>query len=159
MKKKIFIGIGIVSIAFVVTAAILLFSGPHMKYQPSLKAFEAELKLPPEDAIPFVDPKNDFSSIATPAVNKSNIEKGKVFYGYYCIFCHGNDGKGNGPVGHSFVPKPADLNSAKIAGYDSLQLYNASFKGIHAPVLENVVAPEFRKYILVYIKEKFANSR
>ena len=29
---------------------------------------------------------------------------GKNVYGYYCAFCHGTDGAGNGPVGRSYVP-------------------------------------------------------
>ncbi len=155
MKKIFLIITGVLALALVVTVAVLLLSGPHMKRQPSLKAYEAELTLPPEDIVPFFDPRNDFASIPAPSVNKDNIEKGKVFYGYYCVFCHGEDGKGNGPVGQSFNPKPSDLNSPGITLYDSLQLYNASFKGIHSPVLERVVPQASRKYILLYIREEF----
>jgi hypothetical protein len=159
MKKIFLISLLILTLAFMITAVVLLLSGPHMDHQPSLKTYESELKLPPEDAVPFFDPKNDFASIRTPVINRENLDKGKVYYGYYCLFCHGEDGKGNGPVGESFNPKPADLSSAAISGYDSLELYNASFKGIHAPVLERVVAPERRKFILIYIKKQFADSR
>lgn len=158
MKKAIIITLGIFTFAFIITAAVLLLSGPRMDNQPSLRAYEAQVNLPPEDVVAFFETKNDLVLTAMPANNKGNIEKGKIYYGYYCVFCHGDDGKGNGPVGESFHPKPADLSNPQIIRYDSIQLYNATFKGIHAPVLERVIPPAYRQYILLYIKNSFTNN-
>lgn len=150
MKRK-YVRYGvIVTAVLIITAGILLFSGPRMKYQPSLKTFESALALPPDDAVSFYE---DDSTARMPEVNIENLNRGKIYYDYYCVFCHGENGKGNGPVGESYVPKPADLTSEKIIGYDSSTLYNASFTGTgHTPVLDRVIDPGYKNYIILYIK-------
>lgn len=40
--------------------------------------------------------------------------KGKVVYGQLCVFCHGAQGKGDGPAGLMMTPRPADFTSPKI---------------------------------------------
>jgi mono/diheme cytochrome c family protein len=44
----------------------------------------------------------------------ANMEMGKVLYFTYCAACHGKYHDGNGTVGQSFHPLPADLRSEKI---------------------------------------------
>lgn len=152
MKKKAII-IGLIGVAFTIVVLVLLFTGPRMKDQPSLKSFESMVSLPPEDAVPFELRESDREIKSIPVQNVQNISRGKVYYGYYCVFCHGDDGKGNGPVGISYIPKPADLSILKIKQYDSTQLYNAAFTGVgHAPVLERIIPPEHRPYIMLYLK-------
>ena len=159
MKKKILIIIGAFSVAFLVTAGILLFSGPRMKNQPSLKAFEAEVPEPPDDVVFFDHEKFDPSTLSLPEMNSENLERGQVYYGYYCIFCHGDRGEGNGPVGQSYIPKPSDLNTSRVKSYDLQQLYRASFTGTgHSPVLERVVPDAHRQFILAYIHNGVTRS-
>lgn len=135
-----------------IAVVVLLFSGPHMKDQPSFRNFTSVYNLPPEDAVPFGD-------TIRPGLIRTSMSGGRVYYEYYCIFCHGADGKGNGPVGQSYVPKPADLNDSIIKTYDSVHLYQASFSGMgHSPVLERVVPEEWKKVILVYINQTFIHT-
>jgi hypothetical protein len=160
MKKKFIIFLIGISVVFMITAGILLFSGPRMKYQPSLKTFEAVVNLPPDDAVPFNNDAVDYSIKGMPAVNDENISRGKVYYGYYCVFCHGENGKGNGPVGESYIPKPANLTGKYLKQYDSLQLNNVSFTGVgHSPVLERVVPSEWKYYITLYIESEFIKPK
>ena len=39
--------------------------------------------------------------------------KGKAIYEKQCLFCHGAQGKGDGSLGKSLVPPPADLSKIK----------------------------------------------
>lgn len=153
MKKKFLILFGVLGLAFMVTAIVLLLSGPRMKNQPSVQAFDTIAALPPEDAV-FLDHEPfDASEMKLPAINAANLERGKVYYGYYCIFCHGDDGRGNGPVGQSYVPKPADLRRDSVRLYDIEKLYYSTFTGTgHSPVLERVIPEHQRPFILAYIR-------
>ncbi len=156
MNKKKFVLMVSVLVAGLIVVGTLLLSGPHMIDQPSLRAFETPMNLPPENSVQYKHEDFKPEEIVMPEVDEVSLEKGKVYYGYFCIFCHGEDGKGNGPVGQSYVPKPADLNSDTIRSYTTPDLYRHSFTGTgHEPVLERVVPEDFRRYILLYIREEF----
>ena len=156
MNKKLLLIIAISVFLLTIVAAVLLLSGPHMRNQPSLKAFEAPVNLPPEGSVFYSHKKISAEEIVKPETSVENLGKGETYYGYYCIFCHGGDGKGNGPVGQSYIPKPADLTSDSLQNYSVAELYRRSFTGVgHEPVLERVVPEDFRKYILAYVREEF----
>ena len=157
LTKKRIILIAAAGLAGFVVIAWLLLSGPRMRNQPSLRAFETQVNLPPEQSITYSPGEKAGDAEPTAVENTSaNFQKGRTYYGYYCIFCHGTLGKGNGPVGQSYIPKPADLSNDSIRKYNFAQLYNASFYGTgHDPVMERVVPKEFRPHILLYIQEQF----
>ncbi len=156
MNKKLLLIIAISVFLLTIVAAVLLLSGPHMRNQPSLRAFESAVNLPAENSVAYGIVKFSPEDIVMPETTGVNLNKGKTYYGYYCIFCHGEDGKGNGPVGQSYIPKPSDLTSDSLQNYSVADLYKHSFTGIgHEPVLERVVPEDFRKFILVYVREEF----
>jgi mono/diheme cytochrome c family protein len=47
--------------------------------------------------------------------DKASIERGGKLYKTYCVSCHGEKGKGDGPAGASLTPRPADL--ARMAAH------------------------------------------
>lgn len=153
MNKKKILLIAIPGIAITVTVALLLFSGPRMKSQPHLRAFESKVNLPPEESV-FYTPGEAEKATGTETLSASaNRKKGKVYYGYYCVACHGKNGKGNGPVGESYMPAPADLTNAIIREMNTDNLMERSFTGIgHEPVLERVVPEKYKKSIILYVK-------
>jgi len=138
---------------------VFLFIGPRMDRQPHIKTFQAQEPLLPKGVIP-VEPVSGLPSekgaeamtnplSATPEI----LANGKTYYGYYCLFCHGDTGHGDGPVGQSYVPKPADLAAAKIQSRSDGQLLRAMLAGTgHEPVLERVVPPEHRWQIVLYVR-------
>lgn len=158
LTKKRIILIAAAGLAGFVVIVWLLFSGPRMRNQPSLRAFETQANLPPEHSVIYSPGKADAENPDLIENSETSFSNGKTYYGYYCIFCHGTLGDGNGPVGQSFVPKPADLSNDSIRAYNFNQLYKAAFTGTgHDPVLERVVPEEFRPYILLYVREQFGH--
>lgn len=156
MNKKLLIPAIIIGLLVAGILVTLLLSGPRMRHHASLEAFEAELQQPPKDAVTFHDHSFDPSKMELPEANKKNMHRGEVYYNYYCVFCHGEKGEGNGPVGQSYVPKPTDLHADSIHQKNKTEFYKAVFKGTgHSPVLERVVPKEHRKYIIRYVKEQF----
>ena len=156
MNKKILIPLIIVALIVVGIMFTLLFSGPRMRHHPSLEAYEAELKQPPNDAVAFGKEEMNPAEIEIPTATEKNIARAEIYYGYYCVSCHGADGKGNGPVGQSYVPKPADLHTDSIQAKNKLELYQAIFTGPgHEPVMDRVVKPDHRRYIMMYIRNGF----
>lgn len=106
-------------------AVILLLSGAglsalvlrgalttNMGDQPSFKPQERPLEPPPgsvpqgqwEPALNRDEAGKVLRNpiLATPA----SLENGKGLYGIYCALCHGENGKGGGPVSAKFVPPP-----------------------------------------------------
>jgi mono/diheme cytochrome c family protein len=91
-----------------------------------------------------------------PKPTEKNMSRGKTYYNYYCVFCHGEQGEGHGPVGRSYVPKPADLGADSIRNQGKEELYKSIFTGPgHEPVLDRVVSKEHRKYIMMYVQKGF----
>jgi mono/diheme cytochrome c family protein len=105
-----------------------------------------------ESPLPTAD---DASRLRNPLpATKENIARGKVYYNYYCVFCHGEQGDGAGPVGEAYVPVPADLRSRKILAYSDGQMLRAMLLGEgHAPVLQRTVYPEHRWYLVLYVRQ------
>lgn len=134
------------------TFSYLLFTGPRMKQQPSIQPFNAVMPLPPKRSVPQPDPLA--SPVFAPAApTPDNLARGKTYYAYYCLPCHGQSGAGDGPVGQSYVPTPADLRSMRLASLSDSQYLFASLTGPgHAPVLHRVVPPQHRPALLLYCR-------
>jgi hypothetical protein len=150
-------GLGLTLVATAV-ALVLLFTGPRMQQQPSLRGFESSRPAAAAGAVPV---GGAGSWPAPDSLTRGDAAAGRVYYGYYCEFCHGARGDGSGPVGASFVPRPADLRvSPRLADPDSA-LIAAMLSGPgHAlilgrdslPVLEAIVAPGHRPGLAAYVR-------
>jgi hypothetical protein len=141
----------------IIYAYILFFHEPHMINQPIIKTYQASMPSLPEGILQ-VKPHLTVSAIPDSASNplrpiQANLDNGKVYYGYYCAFCHGVKGDGNGPVGESYVPVPGDLRTQRIGLFSDGRLYRAMLTGVgHEPVLERVIPTEHCWYIVLYIR-------
>ena len=107
MKALIGAGIALAIITAAIAASLLLI-GPRMKEQPHLLPYQDSSCLAPEGSVPVEGagawPEAD-SPIATRSVPPT-AAAGRVYYGYYCEFCHGEKGDGNGPVGRAMFRVP-----------------------------------------------------
>ena len=148
-------------LVMVSAAAYLMMTGPRMYEQAHVREFQAAMPPAPAGSVPTTDWPPPLVSAAEAAHLESplawtpaNAARGQAYYSYYCVFCHGESGAGDGPVGESYVPRPADLRTAKIAGYSDGELLRASLLGTgHEPVLERVVRAEHRWYLVAYVRQ------
>jgi len=155
MKKKYIIGLGIVILIGLAVSAYLLFTGPHMENQENLRTFEKSELLPPPHSVPVESiPELPDAGEVNPLQNTpENFNRGRVYYNYYCVFCHGEYHDGDGPVGKSYIPKPADLNKDSIKGMKDAQLVKSMLTGVgHSPVLERVIPYKYWWYLSLYVK-------
>jgi len=149
VKRRTYLLLALAVVGLAV-AGYLLFVGPRMYQQPHLRAFQAELPPMPPGVVPVADPlpklpsAEEARTLANPVPDTAESRtRGKVYYEYYCVFCHGAKGDGNSPVGESYVPKPADLRTAKVRAYSDGQYLRAMLTGVgHDPVLERTVNPD-----------------
>jgi len=149
-------------------AGVALMTGPYMLDQPSVRAYEARMPMPPEGTVPVqplptLPPAEQARSLKNPIpATEANIARGKVYYQYYCVFCHAANGDGNAAVGQSFVPVPTDLRSPKVQAYSDGELLRAMLTGPGhkpaapyagpTPVLEYTVLPEHRWYLVLFVR-------
>lgn len=150
MKRPTKIVIGLVVLAGLGGIAAALFVGPLMRIQPNIRPFQAVFPPLPTTVVPCAVPGGP-PAASMPA--EETLAAGKTYYGYYCGFCHGATGRGDGPVGESFTPVPADLRTAAVRGYSDQQLERAMLTGTgHEPVLEQVVWPAYRPALMAYVR-------
>ncbi|MCE5199992.1 MAG: cytochrome C [Armatimonadota bacterium] len=139
--------------------------GPHMTQQPSVQPYDRKLPPMPASTVPTTGgiraltiQQSKLTTNPLPATSL-NIRNGEIYYGYYCLMCHGAKGDGDGAVGESFVPKPTDLASSRVTGLTDGRLYYAMLNGVgHSPVLEETVAPDQRWLLVLYVRT-FAERR
>ena len=137
----------------------VLYEGPRMRVQHNIRDFQMTLPnipagtqaVQPPDRLPSAPQAAQLSNPL--AKNAENLARARVYYSYYCVFCHGGSGSGDGPVGQAYIPRPADLRCGTVAGYRDGELLRAMLTGVgHEPVLERVVAPEHRWYLVLFVR-------
>ncbi len=133
--------------------------GPRMRLQPSIKPYEISMPSMPAGTVPTIGRLETYtqqqSNLGTSPIARTtaNINDGRIYYTYYCIQCHGEDGSGNGPVGQSYVPKPTDLSSAAVTSLPDGQLYLRMLHGVgHDPVMMQTVLPQHRWPLVLYLR-------
>jgi mono/diheme cytochrome c family protein len=150
----------LVVLSLVVCAVVCSSCGPHMNIQPSIKPYERSMPVMPAGTVPtrgalgsltLEESKRKTNPLT---VNPENLRLGKVYYGYYCLMCHGSQGDGNGPVGQSYVPKPTDFSSAVVQSLSDGDLYLRMLVGVgHDSVMSQTVLPEHRWPIVLYVRQ------
>jgi mono/diheme cytochrome c family protein len=159
VKRSTLIGL----LAFLTVTGVLgylFFIGPRMRIQPNIRAFQAVMPPTPQGAVPVEDPlpplptTREAMDLVNPlAMDEKTLAWGRVYYGYYCAFCHGSQGRGDGPVGESYLPTPANLQSARVQAMSDGELLLAMLSGTgHKAVLRRVVRPEYRWYLVSYVR-------
>jgi len=87
--------------------------------------------------------------------NAAVIARGKAVYFTFCAQCHGYNFDGNGTVGQSFKPLPADLRSPKVQSTFEGELFKSISYGIpggRQPALETTVTIDDRWHVIAFVK-------
>lgn len=140
-------------------AFVCVSCGPRMQVQPSIQPFEHQMPSMPAGATPtrgrlhtltMEQSKLDRNPLQA---TERNLDNGRIYYRYYCLMCHGERGDGNGEVGQSYVPRPADLSSPRVTGMRDGELYLRMLTGVgHDPVMEQTVLPNRRWPLVMHVR-------
>lgn len=88
--------------------------------------------------------------------NADSIAQGKEIYTTLCVPCHGELGKGDGPVGVTLNPRPADLSLHAVPGvHTDGQLFewiSNGFPGSVMPAFKPALTDEQRWYLVNYVR-------
>ena len=88
--------------------------------------------------------------------NAQSIAAGEARYQVSCVPCHGATGKGDGPLGLTLIPRPADLTLHAIPGvHTDAQLYDwitNGFPGSAMPAFKNTISDTDRWNLVNYIR-------
>lgn len=84
---------------------------------------------------------------------QASIEQGRLDYSYYCVHCHGPTADGQGMVGQSFSPLPANLTQASVQAQSDGELFVKTSLGYkRCPPLAQTVAEKDRWAIINYLR-------
>ncbi|MFQ6132387.1 MAG: c-type cytochrome [Armatimonadota bacterium] len=150
----------LIMLGFAASAGVQDWScAPRMKRQPSMRPFEQPMPEGPTQSIPrggaAIPTAEEAAALRSPiAPSQRALARGRLYYGYYCQACHGEDGRGHAPVGESYYPAPTDLSRAEVQSKSDGELYRAMVVGTgHEPTLAYIVPPERRWLIVLHVRE------
>jgi len=82
------------------------------------------------------------------------LEKGKALYQIYCLVCHGEAGKGDGPIAAK-IPTPPSYQSERLLGYPPGRIFHVITMGANKmPSYAAQLAPEERWQVITYVRSQ-----
>jgi mono/diheme cytochrome c family protein len=142
----------------ILAATPLLMAALGMDEQPSYKAYEAPVLVPPSTAVPvsgkeIVSPdatlKNPFSP------SKESLAQGKKLFGINCAMCHGATSAERGPVGKKLVPPPPGLGHDMVRNLGDSDIFKAITFGFgRMPPFLDRLSPGERWDLVNYLRTR-----
>jgi mono/diheme cytochrome c family protein len=132
-----------------------------MQDQPVYKSQSDPVSLA-SGSIPVHPPRPWAVAIAPHAAPASNpiavtpivLQQGQQLFTDNCAFCHGDRGKGDGPVGEVFLPRPANLTSRRVRSLTDGDIYERITNGFSTmPTFRKHLEPSARWRIVAYVRE------
>lgn len=115
-------------LSFLVISIVILVILVACGNNPTPTSIPEESKLErPQPPATYADITNTLSS------SDENINAGKEIYIKYCLTCHGEEGKGDGPASASLDPKPEKLNVNQAELTDAYLYWRISEGGSMEP--------------------------
>ena len=105
-----------------------------------------------------LDMKEAAVSILNPvAASAESVARGQYFYEINCYVCHGNEGRGAGPIGRTFDEKaPVDLNDPYTQEQADGQLFFTLTRGrALMPFYRDALSPTERWDVINYVRAEF----
>jgi mono/diheme cytochrome c family protein len=103
-----------------------------MEIQPSFLAMEDPLPLPP-NSVPIEGAAyvpGAGSAINPISNDEASLARGQSMYQIHCSLCHGDKGKGDGPVAEALIRKPANLTSVNVIQLSEGEIFQVITDGV-----------------------------
>ena len=116
-----------------------------------------ELIAAPTTPIELLNARLTSSRLKNPvAATEDSIQQGQWFYQINCQICHGDQGKGDGPVGKKMLPRPLDLSLDYVQLQADGQIFLTITHGsVIMPFYRDALSPEERWHLVNYVKSAF----
>jgi len=114
--------------------------------------------MPASGSIPMAPPRPwAYPLTATPSNpvlrTAAVLDTGTVRFRDYCSFCHGLGGKGDGPVGEVYAPRPRDLTDASVRAMSDGDIFMRITNGFSTmPSFRKKLSPDERWAIIWYVR-------
>ena len=138
----------------------------HMYDQKSVKTYKKKMPDMDQRSIPVAHgyqilAQADAQALKNPVpYSKVSVARGRETYGYYCVHCHGSRLDGQGTVGQSFAPLPANLASPKVLSQSDGVIYARTLLGFKRhPALFSTVSADDAWAIIVYMRSMEEHGR
>jgi mono/diheme cytochrome c family protein len=164
MKRLVVLAIAGVFVALVAYGVLTFYdhsmSLGRMWETPAVKPHEEPLLVMQKGLVPFGggEAKLRAAALLTPPAGmdlkaQKTVDAGLIAYQNYCLHCHGSNLDGQGRVGQSFAPLPANLRSVDVLAKSDTNLFKAiSYGGGRAPALATTVSVIDRWNIIAYLR-------
>lgn len=97
----------------------------QMVTQPSVGYQEGPRLAAPTEAVPIQGPVLIDGQPATEPLPSTALtrERGADLFQTHCYMCHGNEGRGNGPLSGYYAPPPADLQGPVVQSFPPAEVF------------------------------------
>jgi len=165
--KKIIVFFIVVGIIFLAAYEALMYYDNNFRYgrmreTPAVRPYEEPLLAMETGLVPVNGGEAGYRSTAgldllapVKMTDPAVIARGKAVYLTFCAQCHGYNYDGNGTVGQSFQPLPADLRSSKVQSTPEGVIFKSVSYGIpggRQPALETTVTIDDRWHVVAFVK-------
>jgi mono/diheme cytochrome c family protein len=129
-----------------------------MEDQSSIKAQEGPRRLPPDGTVPFYGAVavGDQAPLNPVPADPVSLQRGEVLFSLHCVQCHGEAGKGDGPIVEFWrgdAKQPADLTDPRFATQPDGALYLTITQGFGSmPALAENLTPRQRWDVINYVR-------
>jgi len=165
--KKIIVFFIVVGIIFLAAYEALMYYDNNFRYgrmreTPAVRPYEEPLLAMETGLVPVNGGEAVYRSTAgldliapVKMTDPAVIARGNAVYLTFCAQCHGYNYDGNGTVGQSFQPLPADLRSSKVQSTPEGVIFKSVSYGIpggRQPALATTVTIDDRWHVIAFVK-------
>jgi len=120
---------------------------------------EAPRLVPPTAAVPVTGVERTYAEVQGKDLgnpirkDEASVNAGRRLYDVNCAMCHGEGGKGDGPVASAYIPQPADLTSQRVQSLTDGDIFLRITNGFGTmPDFRKKLSPDERWQIVNYVR-------